>query len=87
MKKIKTSSAFNYEEVKAGYYDLIYKKKLISFLGKYNFTIKKITSYIFGSFFFAMFSFNFSLKLVKIDNILTKFFPGLSLYVKLVKIK
>jgi len=27
MKKIKTSSAFNYEEVKAGYYDLIYKKK------------------------------------------------------------
>ena len=63
------------------------KKKLISFLGKYNFTIKKITSYIFCSFFFAIFSFNFSLKLVKIDNILTKFFPGLSLYVKLVKIK
>ena len=63
------------------------KKKLISFLGKYNFTIKKITSYIFFSFFFAMFSFKFSLKLVKIDNILTKFFPGLSIYVKLAKVK
>ena len=63
------------------------KKKLINFLSKYNFTIKKITSYIFCSFFFAMFSFKFSLKLVKIDNILTKFFPGLALYVKLTKIK
>tara|TARA_B100001250_G_scaffold412676_1_gene444541 strand:- start:3635 stop:4363 length:729 start_codon:yes stop_codon:yes gene_type:complete len=62
------------------------KKKLLDLIDLKKFKVTNISTYIFLSPFLAFFSFRLAISFLKIDNFLTYFFPGHSIYLELEKI-